>query len=643
MIRRLRAVPFGAIALWGTAIAGALALALPQTQFASTVFLVAFAALYGARYRSWRGDVPGVTIVLAAAGLLLGTVPLEAVSEVGDGLLAAAIVSVAVMLAVTLVRVHRPGWKAVAASLVLRSAALGHELQRADRNWWYRAASYVSCGALALALLASVAGVRGDQGWKIVGAHDGAAVWNAAVLDGALARDGAHVRDSRFVSAAAPAPAVGIADAPALTAVKLVRPAPIDGPAVIDIVGTLDVFAVFAAAVWFVMLLSGTFLGAVIAVAVAVTMAPLLPQIAAASPFDLWPALVTACAAAYRRFRWWPFAAAALGGFLNVAVGYETAFAAGALALANRLDGRRAGALAALGAASSVLAGATSHALAPDVTMSFTWWSANDIVRTLRATDVSFAPAAGALLLAVVVAAWIVSYRRRPGDHRVVSLVLAAAAALALPAMLGGVPLIVPAAVLKDLPLGWPSARFVELFVLVAVVPVAFVARAAVSPSLRAPIRALAVIVLAALAFVDARPVAPRVLTPPIPSATMVLEMPVSEPGSRASMLYADDLLERGALVTEPVAYLSTPPLVARSASFDAAQQDEINAFASKPGAKIVVVRDDVYDHPEEQYAEPTVIRSADSAKPDLLDTSHVSYVLRDVSSGEATYDLRTH
>jgi hypothetical protein len=595
------------VGMWTAGALGALGLVFPATAGAASFFFLAFGVLLFVRARSGQLSVLPLIVAGAAAGLALGAVPYDPVRAVGDGFVALAVVGVIFVL-VTAVTGSRPLWSSI-------RTATGAFAKRV------------------LAVLIAVAGARTSAGWHIVGAHAGAPIWNAAFLDGALVRDGHVLRDARFIDADGTAPRVGVADSPVLTLLKLVHPGRIDGPRLSNVLSIADVALTLVAAVWFLALLSGSLEGASAAVVVAFVLSPLLLQGRVAAPFDLWPALGAGALLLTRRLPAWAYAAAFAAGFFNVAVGYEIVVVGLGLWLAGRVEGARGGLLAVPAAAGALLAAALARVLAPDVSTAPTWWSTNDLAQLVRSTDVRWDAVLGVLAATAIVVGWVWCIRERNGVLRVAFVPLLVAAVLALPPTLGGVPLLAPADVLNRLPLGWPSARMLELVTVFAVLPLAvFVGWLAGKqrPSLRTAQRALTVCIFALIGLGLASPAPPNVLLPDVPTDQVTVEFPVAQADSRDAATYAADLLERGARIGQPVPYLWIDPLVPATRDPDLV----IGKLTALRTPAALVLRQDVYSHPADFYAKPTVLSAADVAIPMLDDDPRLTVsILTDEST----------
>lgn len=618
------------IAFWGSAAAGSIALIFEPTQgFVASALFVVFAVLVLRRYRTTPTAALPLAVGFAAAGLALGAVPLEPVRDIADGIVACAIIVVLTVLYRSAVvgrhagALDRAGFRARFALLRTQTErSIGTLLSRADAATWHRLWIYVAAFVVLIGVILGGGTAREQEGWRLVGGPDGPAVWNASFLDAPLQRDGPHLRDAAIVTADGSAPRVGIADAPLLTAAKLVDPAPWAGPEIANLLAVLDLAALLFCAVMFVAELSGTTGGAAVAVVVALVLSPLLRQIAATAPFDLWPAL-TVMTFALRRSSPQLVAVGALLGLLNVAGGYELAVLALGLGLAGRLPPRLAWALGAAGVVGSLAGALVSTALAPDATTLSLWWSSNVVVRLVRASGIAWSWTAAAVASVLLIAGWFQALKNRDGATRVAGIAAVVAAALAIPALLGGVPLLVPARILDIVPLGWPTARILALATVLLVVPVAVAFRLVFgrARSLRAPLRSIAFAVLAAVGFVVARPATPEVILASLPAHSDVVELPLAQSGSRASFIFADDLLERGARLSQPVPYVSVPALLPGDANADLA----INLLHKRPGPAFVVIRLDVYADPAQRFAEPTVIDAADYAVPNLNNDPRVT------------------
>jgi hypothetical protein len=607
----------------------------PAYALAAILFL-AFA------YVVWRDD-PGVAgagmvsliLVLAALGFVEAAAPTDVTRAIGDGFVTCALLATIVYFAAALVdrarrdaRPLRANWARIRADAV--DALAGVNPRGLRRIAW---AVGLTLGVLALG--SALGAPNSASGWKMVGARDGAPVWNAAFLAGSLRPEAAALRDDRIVGPAGAAPRVGIADAPLLTALKRIAPGSWDGVRFVNLLSLADLWLCLIAAVWFVAKLSGTRGGAMVAVGAAFATTPVLPQVQLAAPFDLWPALLLASFVAGRPVRWAAPAVCALG-FLNVADGYEFALLAFGLAVAGLLTRRAAIGLALLAVAGSVLAALLSRVLAPDATSFATWWSTNDIVTLGRSLDVHWGVVSRALCAIAIVAGWGVCLWARDRALHAPAAMLAVAAIIALPPVLGGVPLVVPSRLLEALPLGWPSARFVEIALLLAFVPLAIALRRLRDQRFRrvAPVlRWAAQVALILFAFGLGRTAAPHVIAP-FARNTVVVEVPVSESRSRAAVLFSDELLESGARIVQPIPYVATDALIGAATSFDAAL-DALQRFAPASG---VIVREDVYTDPLERYAEPRILDAADFAVPDAEKETRLK--LRTITEQAQVYDL---
>ncbi len=251
------------------------------------------------------------------------------------------------------------------------------------------------------------------------------------------------------------------------------------------------------------------------------------------------------------------------------------------------------------------------------------WWSSNELARLVRGSGVGWPWAFAALALAALVAGWFWALKRRDRAARDAGIAAIVAGVLAIPALLGGVPLLVPARLLDVVTLGWPTARILALAIVLLAVPVAVGIRrvSAGAAGARPALRALAFMVLAVVGFAMARPVSPTVILPSIPAGSDVVELPLAEPGSRASFVFADDLLERGARISQPLPYVSTATLLPGDGSADLA----IDMLRKRPKPAFVAARLDVYAEPALRFAQPTVIDAADYAIPNFSDDRRVT------------------
>jgi hypothetical protein len=619
--RTLRRAALG-IALWGTALAGCIALIFgPLQGIVATALFVAFGALMLKRYRGGTQAALQLAVGLAAAGLVIGSIPVDVVRDIADGLVACAIVIVLTVLFQYGVLDRLPVRDQTSADArvqVVRLRAvrsLRMLVLRFDDASWHRIWIGAAAAAVLLAAAVGLGAARSQSGWRLAGGTDGAAVWNAGFLEGALRRDGVTLRDAAIVTADGTAPRVGIADSPAVTAAKLAFPGPWRGPELANLLAIFDLTALLACAVLLVAELSGTVGGAAIGVAAVLLATPLLRQVGATAPFDLWPALAITTLALRRPSM--KLAAAATGlGLLNVAGGYELAVLACGLGLTRRLGTRLAWALGIAGVAGSVVGALAAGVLAPDATTLSLWWSSNALVQLTRASGIVWPWIAAAFALAALVAAPFWSLAKRDRATREAAVAAIIAGVLAIPALLGGVPLLVPARALDVLPLGWPTARILAVAVVLLAVPVAAAVRLLGAPTTgaRRPMRALALIALTVTAFAVGCPAGARMVLPPLPPGSAVVELPLAQSGSRASFVFADELLERGARILQPMPYVSARTLL--SADDDADRV--IAALRKQPGPAFVVLRVDVYAEPELRFAQPTVIDAADYAVPML-------------------------
>lgn len=623
-----------ATAMWACALLGSVALAIPVDavqELVATLLFAAFALLLW-----WDGSsrLPALAAALGATGLVLSAIPVPAVRAFADGAVSCTVVVVVIFLVRSALEDAPPRRPAG----LVRQADLALRLRlSAVREETWRRVPLVTAGALfVLALLAGVLTAGNADGWKIVGSAAGAPVWNASLFATPLHRRGAVLIDDEIITPRGVNARVGIGDSPALDALKLAAPGAWQGPQIVNALNVLDLAALLIAACWLVALLVGSWSAAAPAVLVALLVTPLLQQTAMCAPLDLWPALA-ASALAVRGDDAKAIAAAALAGLLNVAGGYEAAVLALALASTGWLRVSVALPLGIAGVASSIVGALLSRALAPDATTLAVWWSTNDIGRLVRATDTAWPWALAALAGAALVAGWVIALRARANDLGRHAVLAAVVLVLALPPLFGGVPLIVPSRLLNLLPVGWPSARILDLLVVVAVLPLAAVLRRAVEHDrvFRDPLKAAGLVALALGGFVLARPVPPHVLLPPLAPGASVVELPIAEPGSRAAFLFADDLLERRARIAQPIPYVAGDTALGVTSSTD----DVIDAVRGFPLPAYVVVRRDVYADPRQRFSEPTVIDASEYAVPPLTRDPRV--VLSTLTEQAEVYRVR--
>jgi|GEM_PF-3855221 len=641
MATQLKRKPFTAhrlrlVVLAASALCGSLALAIPNALVQSTS-ASAFFFVFAVAWWYERGDRDALVSILGfvGAGLLLGAVPFEPVRGFADGLVTCGIV----VLVVALLRSRVLSRSAEQARRRLAPARLTGRLRlrvaALDPHTWERIASVVVALAGAAAIVLGVVAARDSYGWRMAGTSDGAVVWNAAFFAAPLHRDGANLRDGSVQTSTNAAPRVGIADSPALTALKLALPGRWAGPELVNMLSVVDLAALLACAAWLLTSLTGSRGAGAVAALVAIVAVPSLEQAAVSGPFDLWPAIAVGAAA----MRWKTpllIAGAAAIPFLNVATGYELAVLVAGLAVMRRLPAGDALRLGVTGFAAAVAAAAASRLLAPDATTSMLWWSSNELARVARATGLTWPWPLAAVAVLATLAGWVFAVRGRMSMAGV-ALATLLAAVFAVPGLLGGVPLLVPARLLELVPLGWPSLRVLDVATLFALVPLAFVVRSYIERDreLAPALRALAAIALAACGFAMIRPHAEHSVIAATPPGAAVAELPIAESGSRASVMYADELLERDARIVQPIPYVGAPAALAPDASPDAA----IRALRALPGPAFLVVRRDVYAAPEDRFAQPTVIEAVDYAIPDLTQEPRLS--LSTLTENAEVYALR--
>lgn len=467
--------------------------------------------------------------------------------------------------------------------------------------------------AAAAILLILIAGPQ-----RLVGAESAQLQWNAHIITSHLVREATHLKDPSIGLSGTSGVFVTVPDSLLLSGLKLVYP--YAWAQSVANRGALFGFGLFVlAAVLFLEKLS---LGRAEAIAATVLflLLPVGLEPRFAAPLDLSIPLLTATLLmSVRADPRLYLSAAFLNGFCNSANGYE--FAVLVLVLrAFKLMPRPLTALAAaLSVAGSLIASWLLHSMAPAASLREAWWFAQEIPRIAWAENLS----AGVIAIVVfAILAAIGAYamaRRRALPLLWSTLTLALSAAiLAIPTRLGGIPIVSPADVLRILaPAGWPTARFLELAAFALTIPVAYAASAIFHMySLRRTRYSLIVAwISAAIIFVLCFPQSRAGVLPNVAAGTSIVEFPIAEAGSRAGIIYAQELLAAKARIVQPLIFLDLPsPLAVPSSP---AQSSTIKTMQNL-GVQLVVLRPELYAKPRLRTAEPELYDASASVEPGL-------------------------
>jgi len=578
----------------------------------TTFFLAAAAVLAIAMWHERAERALWCALVLFIAGVLIRVPPFGVAEAASDGLIVLAVMLVVVYLcapAVARIPNELRGIPDRARQLFNAGKRLGeqpsHPIPRA---------------AIILALAVSLffAFQRpGAQSWSLVGSPRGNVVWNAHVIGSNLTVQGRALLDPSIASVNGAATRVAIVDVPILDALKFAHSGELSGPTIVNLAALLGLWGLLLGGMFFV----GNFCESRYAAAGAMLVFFALPLsfgIRFDAPFDL---LVPVVFCAYMLSAQRPaivLAAFALGaGLTNTASGYELAV----LLIALRLSGyARSGftwVLAALGALGSAIFALATGALAPNVSLAQAWWSTDQLPRIFRTEG--FEVSVGWTIIALVLV--VFGIKRMVEERAYRPLQFAATLAglgllFAIPTHLGGVPIISLARILQILPLGWPSARMLELAIFALTIPIAFSLKVALDfVSTRVPmlVRVVPWVALGWLCFV----LYPKPVPIAIPNqarGTTVVEFPIAEAGSVAGIAYADDLLVRGQRIVQPIVFVESGPLSVSDEPGVGRTQERLR----RNGVSFVVMRGDLYETPSLRTVEPQVYDAKAFTEPHL-------------------------
>ncbi len=436
-----------------------------------------------------------------------------------------------------------------------------------------------------------------------------------------IARDGAHLSDPSIVVAHRSSAFVAVPDSLLLSILKLIVPNAW-GAFVANLV-TLVSFALFIyASVIFLQLLSFGWAESV----AAITLFLLLPiglEPRFSAPFDLGLALLIILPVLGGSARPFPFVASAfIVGLCNTANGYELAALIAVLRAFNlpraQLSNAVYGASGALAIIGSIVAALLVKGMAPDSSLREAWWYAQEIPRIIWAEGSPVWWLAIVLFAFLAIAGFYALARARLVALLWSSLALTIGAAiLAIPTQFGGVPLISLARVLQVIaPAGWPTARFLELASFALTLPVAHALSLFLgSLTWRARLASTVVWTAALIVFLLCIPRSPATVLPPETAHAAIVEFPIAEAGSRAGLMYAQDLLTAKARVLQPLVFLDArSPLDLTNTP---EQHSVINTMRNA-GVRFVILRSDIYAKPEWRTVEPRLFSPAFSAEPSI-------------------------
>lgn len=592
----------------------------PTAVMSSIFFAVAGAFAITLWPERRRERLVWVSLEIFGAAVLLRALPFDIAAAVSDALITLAMVLLVAYLCAGAIL-----------SVPVRLEKLRHWwphiVERANRISEAREASLPRVAiivALAIGLFFSLPR-PGAQTWSLLGSSTGSPVWNAHVISSNLVVSSHGLLDSLIVSGRGRASPVAIPDAPILDALKFLHPGALNGPFIVNFVALIGLFGLLVAGVLFVDNFCANRYAGAGALLLFATL-PLSFSARFAAPLDLIVP-VALCAYIIARPGQQVLAAviAFLAGFTNVASGYELAVMLIALRVAGYGPGSFTWLLAALAALGSVVFAGAVQGLAPTVSLTQNWWFADQLSRIFWTEHLTIAPGwviLAALLVAFGIKQMIADRARRP-------LTFAATLAglglvLAVPTHLGGVPIVSAAKILQILPLGWPSARMLELALFALTIPIAFSFRsvigfvAATKPELLRVAPWIAVFWVSWL--LHPKPVA--IAIPNESPNTTLVEFPIAEGGSPAGISYADELLARGLRIVQPLVYVEGSPL---------STTDQIGAGPTdhtmhKLGVRVAVVRGDLYANPRLRTVEPQLYDAKASEVPQL--TRNANYKL---------------
>ncbi|PZR59021.1 MAG: hypothetical protein DLM50_01960 [Candidatus Meridianibacter frigidus] len=604
------------------------------TAVLSSLFFAAAGALAVAMWPMLQELLLWFALAIFGAAVLLRVITSDVASAISDGLITLAIVYVAAYLC---------------AAPILTVPARLEKL----RGWWPRlvlipvrpshvVALSLPRAAVAAALTIGILFVipRGAaQTWSLMGVSTGSPVWNAHVIASNLSVSGRALLDPLIVSSAGNASPVSIPESPVLNALKFLHPGALNGPFVVNLLTLIGLFGLLVAGTRFV----DNFCNNCYASAASLLLFATLPlgyNLRFAAPLDLIvPVALCAYVIWQPRQRAVAAAVALLAGFTNVASGYELAIMLLALRIAGYGPGLFTWLLAALGALGSIIFGAAIQGIAPAVSLTQSWWFADELSRIFWTEHVAVAP--GWVIFATLLGA--LGVREMIAERMVRPLTLVGALAglgilFAVPTHLGGVPIVSPARILQVLPLGWPSARMLELALFASTIPIAFGFRTLVDfiasrkPELLRITPWLAVLWIAWLI----NPKAVSITIPIEPPNTTMAEFPIAEGGSPIGIGYADELLARGLRIVQPLVFVDGSPLSAGDLAGTGATDDNMR----KLGVGIAVVRKDLYASPRLRTVEPQIYDSKAFEIPRLA--RNTNYKLAQFAGDADVYHLNS-
>ena len=616
-----------------TGVAALFLLAVAASTQGATVglpqsLLLLAIALIGVRY--FRNDREGLikaALICLGAGVLILPLAHPLVRALSESLIALAITGVAVYLIgppfVRFFRLLRSGFQATKETLTrpvpLSADAIDvagpRDFAGTLRKWQPFLIAAVIC------FLIAVIG-----GGRFIGFESASLQWNTHILTSSIVRDGAHLRDPS-VALGIPASAfVAVSDSLLLSALKLIDP-----NAWVAFLGNLitllNIGLFFVAAVLFLQRLSFGWTET-IAAATLFLLLPLGLELRFAAPFDLSIPLLAVLPALSEKIRPAPFLAAAFAtGLCNTANGYEYAaliVTLRAFNLARAQASNRIYAVAAiLGILGSLIAALLLKGLAPAASLRETWWYGEEIGRIIWAENLPMWWIAIIAFAILAIGGFYALFRTRRRELLSAALTLAIAGAiLGVPTQVGGIPLISLAYLLQPIaPLGWPAARLLELAAFALTIPVAYALSVVFAAGVwRSQFARGAIVWISALIlFVLCLPRSQTTVLPAAAADATTVEFPIAEAGSRAGILYAEDLFARRAHVLQPLIFVNADsPLKLQSSPAGAGAVSAMR----HAGVHFLVLRTDVYANPSWRTVEPRLFSEEYSAIPPL-DTSY--------------------
>ncbi|MHB8703200.1 MAG: hypothetical protein ACYC8W_03490 [Candidatus Tyrphobacter sp.] len=617
-----------------------------------TLILLCYLALMVSWYRDNREELLRWGTYLVGSGIVLGVVQIPTVDEVADTLMSVGICLIAsyvalILTSLLLLHVRRIPDASRAASVGFK-AWLSHASRPtvAEPGVPLGGAFYL---ALAIsiglsAILAVSAGLSGGP-WRLIGPGVGSSVWNVHVLEAPMLRVGHQLLDASVISRGGTAAFVAIPDSPLLDALKLLHPGNLSGPAVINLVIVLSVWGFLVGAFMFLRIwVRDTY--ACAAAALLLLGLPLGYDIRTAAPLDMvLPLLVAALAAQWVSPIVAPVlvAVSLLSGFANAAGGYELALLSVMLRLFGYIRSTPlAVGIATAGLASSVLGAWIVYTMAPAVSLREAWWSSAELVRILGVEGVQLSSVEIALALAAVVAGGMLMAAMK--EWRAVYFAVAlfvVSAVLAVPSHLGGVPLLVPSHALDAMaPAGWPTARFLELSLLAAAIPITYAFARLFEGFLKWAQRSSVSTALAwALAAMPVLALLPRALPARLPpeDGSRVAIFPIAQAGSSGSVWEADALLRSGATLLQSNPYVTGSPLRYGEAPGAQATVTRLRRL----GVQKIVLQYALYADPASLTVEPQLYGPRDYLEPELQ--VNPGFRIERLTANAEIYDLISH